>query len=381
MIVTKLSKNSDKKVLLEKVGSTQEGARIMIDKMDMHYFYLKGIKTPAANILKQDALSIGAELAVEKDTILCKEEHVDALLIATSKQLKVLAKKELMQPFGLKQLALTLKEHMLIKRFEPRIMGILNINEDSFFEGSRSQEWDIKEKIEQMIQEGADIIDIGAVSSRPGAREVPVEEEFSRLKGIIDMIYLGQYHDKVRFSLDSYAHQPLEYALDKGFSIINDITGLRSDTICKLAATYKATVVLMHMQGLPQTMQENPHYHDVIAEVDTFFRERLEKAEHFGIREVILDVGIGFGKRLEHNLKLIKHLGHFRHFGCEILMGASRKSLINDIKTTAVKDRLPGTLVLHQKAIEEGASILRVHDVKAHRQMLDVYQALEGTGL
>jgi dihydropteroate synthase len=381
MIVTKLSGQSDKKALLKKIGSTLEGERIMIDKMQMHYFYIKDLRTPAANILKQDALSIGAELAVEKDTILCKDKHVDALLIANDKQLKILSKKELMQPFGLKELALSLKEHLLVKEFSPRIMGILNANEDSFYHDSHTSNYTISHMIEKMIEDGADIIDIGAVSSRPGAKQVSEEDEFRRLKLIIDNIYLADYAKEVSFSLDSYATKPLCYALDKGFSIINDITGLESNKVCELAASYKATVVLMHMQGTPQTMQVNPHYNHLIDEVDSFFKERLAKAERFGIKEVILDVGLGFGKTLEHNLLLLKHLGHFRHFGREILIGASRKSMIDMIEPTPVKERLPATLALHLKAVDEGASILRVHDVKAHQQALSIYHALNGVSV
>ena len=378
MIITKLSNHSDKKALLAKIGATKEGSSIMIDKMQVHFFYIKDLRTPAANILKQDALSIGAELAVEKDTILCKSDTVDALLIANEKQLKILSKKELSQPFGLKVLAQTIKEHIDTKVDEPKIMGVLNINDDSFFHSSRVNEKNQSIMIEKMIEEGADIIDIGAVSSRPGAAQVSEEEEFKRVKQIIDIIYLGRYREKVKFSLDSYALKPLEYALDKGFSIVNDITGLNSDKVCSLVATYQATVVLMHMQGTPQTMQINPHYENLIAEVDGFFTERLKKAESFGIKDVILDIGLGFGKSLEHNLLLLKHLGHFRHFHKELLVGASRKSMIDMILPTPVDERLPATLALHLKAIEEGASIIRVHDVKAHQQALSVQKALKG---
>ncbi len=378
MIITKLSNTSDKKALLEKVGSTREGKFIMMEKMQTHFFYIKDLRTPAANILKQDALSIGAELAVEKDTILCRDETVDALLIATDKQLKILAKKELAQPFGLKTLALTLKEYLRLRVYEPKIMGVLNANEDSFFQNSRVDEKNHSIMIEKMIEEGADIIDIGAVSSRPGAESVSEDEEFRRVKQIIDVIYLGRYADKVRFSLDSYALKPLAYALDKGFTIVNDITGLSSDKVCQLAASYKATVVLMHMQGTPQTMQVSPHYTNLIAEVDAFFHERLQKAEQFGIKDVILDIGLGFGKTLEHNLLLLKHLGHFRHFQKELLIGASRKSMIDMILPTPVEERLPATLAIHLKAIEEGASILRVHDVKSHKQALSIHNALQG---
>ena len=381
MIVSKLSLQSDKKRLLQRVGATKEGSRIMIDKMQLSFFYIKDLRTPAANILKQDALSIGAELAVEKDTILCKQEHVDALLIVNQKQLKVLAKKELSQPFGLKALAQQLEDHLYAKQFSPRLMGVLNINDDSFYHDSRTSGVKVASRVEQMIEEGADIIDIGAVSSRPGAQSVSEEEEFRRLKHVIDTVYVGGYTQKVSFSLDSYAYRPVEYALDKGFRIVNDITALSSSKIASLAAQYQATVVLMHMQGTPQTMQRNPHYHDLLDEVDHFFQERLERAESYGIKEVILDVGIGFGKTLEHNLLLLKHLGHFRHFGRELLIGASRKSMIDMIQPTPIEERLPATLALHQKALDEGASILRVHDVKAHQQMLSIDQAFKGVGL
>jgi dihydropteroate synthase len=379
--MTKLSCESDKKALLKRIDCTKEGASIMIDKMQTHLFYIKELRTPAANILKQDALSIGAELAVEKDTILCKDKYVDAVLIANDKQLKILAKKELSQPFGLKEVAMRIKEHLSFKTYTPKIMGVLNINDDSFFQPSRIVGKDISIMIEKMIEEGANIIDIGAVSSRPGAEMVGEEEEFKRLKHIIDVIYLGKYYDEVAFSLDSYAPKPLSYALDKGFRIINDITGLSSDSVCKLAASYDATVVIMHMQGTPQTMQVNPHYENLIAEVDSFFKERLLKAEEFGIKDIILDIGLGFGKTLKHNLLLLKHLGHFKHFQKELLVGASRKSMIDMIQPTPVEERLPATLALHLKALQEGASILRVHDVKAHQQVLSVYQALQGVHL
>ena len=381
MIVTKLSSDIDKKAILKKVGSTKEGASIMIEKMQMHYFYIKDLRTPAANILKQDALSIGAELAVEKDTILCKTPLVDALLIATEKQLKILAKKELAQPFGLKELAKSLKTHLREKISIPKIMGVLNVNEDSFFDKSRTGKNSIALQIEKMIEEGADIIDIGAVSSRPGAKSVAEEIELQRLKPIIDIIYSQGYASKVRFSIDSYMSKPIAYALKNGFTIINDITGLASDEVCKLASEYDASVVLMHMQGTAEDMQKNPTYADVIDEVDTFFASRLEKAAQFGIKDVILDIGLGFGKSLEHNLLLLKHLGHFKHFNKELLVGASRKSMIDMIQKTPINERLPATLALHLKAIEEGASYIRVHDVKEHQQVLSVYNALNKTTL
>ena len=375
--IKRLSSDIDRKRVLERIDISKEGRAIISQKMDLEFIYIKDLKTPAANILKQDALSIGAELAVPKDTIVCKDSLVDALLIINKRRLKTLIKKEKAQPFGLKQLSSDLEKFLVEKEFEPKIMGVLNANSDSFYDKSR---FDIKfasQMIEKMIEDGADIIDIGAVSSRPGSIGVSEGEELERLKDIVSLIYKNRYFEKVLFSIDSYSPISIEYSLDHGFSIVNDITGLSSDEVCSITSKYNAKVVIMHMRGTPKDMQKDPHYDDIIVDIDNFFKERIEKARSFGIEDIVLDVGIGFGKSLEHNLLLIKHLEHFRHFGYELLIGASRKSMIDMIKKTPVEDRLPATLAIHQKALENGASIIRVHDVKEHTQMLSVYRALK----
>jgi dihydropteroate synthase len=232
-----------------------------------------------------------------------------------------------------------------------------------------------------MIEEGADIVDIGAVSSRPGSDKVSAKEEMLRVKPIIDVIYEQKLYQHVKFSLDSYEPSVLEYALDHGFSIVNDITGLENDKVAKLASKYSATVVIMHMQKSPKDMQVNPHYENLLTDIEEFFKDRVEKAESFGVNDIVLDVGIGFGKTLDHNLQLIKHLSHFQKFNLPILIGASRKSMIDMIIPTPIEDRLSGTLVLHLKAVEEGASIVRCHDVKEHVQALKVFEALRSTTL
>lgn len=377
MNLIKLSDKTDKEKLLNKIGSTTEGSVIMRDKMNLNFIYLKDIKTPAANILKQDALSIGSELAVPKYTATCKDKTVDALLIATDKELKILSKKEKSQPFGLKELALALPKFISSTQNKTKIMGVINANEDSFFEGSRFKGEDAFAKIESMIEEGADILDIGGVSSRPGSEAVSEEEELSRIKPIIDLIYSEKLYEKARFSLDSYSVKCLRYALERGFGIVNDITGLVNDEVVKVAAEFDATVVIMHMKGSPKDMQKDPSYENVILEIGDFFEERIEKAESFGIKDIVLDVGIGFGKTLEHNLLLIKHLEHFQKFSKELLIGASRKSMINAIAPTFVEERLPGSLAVHLKACENGADIIRCHDVKEHFQALKVWKEIE----
>ncbi|MBP1680776.1 MAG: folP [Proteobacteria bacterium] len=379
MKLYKLSFNSDVMSLFQNLGVTKEGSIILEQKSHLNFIYIKDLKTPAANILKQDALSIGADLAVPKETITCKTPFVDAVLIANDKQIKELARKEKVQPFGLKEVASKLSELIVPHNDDFHVMGIINTNEDSFFQESRFSGENALKHIEKMIDEGASIIDLGGVSSRPGSLGVSDAEELSRVKPIIDLIYEHKLFEKALFSLDSYSALCLEYALQRGFSMVNDITALANDDVARVAAKYDATVVLMHMQGDPQSMQKEPVYENVILAVDAFFQERIAKAKEFGISKIVLDVGIGFGKSLTHNLQLLKHHEHFLHFGYPLLVGASRKSMIDKIIPTPISERLAGSLTLHLKAYEHGATILRVHDVKAHVQALSVLRTLNQT--
>ncbi len=378
MQVEKLSNSVDAKKILTSLGVDSGGINILASKMQQHIFYIKDLHVGAANILKQDALSVGADLAVPRGTVIAKTPHVDCILIATGKQLEILSKKELAQPFGLKELAAKLKQFTKIKKpSHVEIMGVINANDDSFFSGSRFQGTHAIEKIVKMIEEGADIIDVGGVSSRPNSLSVSAEEELQRVKPILDAISKEKLYDKVRFSIDSYEPEVISYALESGFKIVNDITGLQNDEVCKLCASYDATAVIMHMQGIPQTMQENPEYDDVINDVYTFLEDRIHKAESFGVNDIIVDIGIGFGKTLEHNLLLIKHLENFLTLGKKVLVGASRKSMINEIYPSKIEERLSGTLTLHLESLRNGASILRVHDVAEHKQAIKVQKALE----
>ncbi|MGM0518225.1 MAG: dihydropteroate synthase [Campylobacterota bacterium] len=257
-----------------------------------------------------------------------------------------------------------------------KIMGVLNANEDSFFKHSRFSKYEAQAKIEKMIEDKADIIDIGAVSSRPGSKPVAFDVELDRLKDIVNIIYDNSYYEKVDFSIDSYAPNVIDYVLNKGFKIVNDITGLIDDEVCKISSKYDAQVVIMHMQNSPSNMQENPSYDDVLKDIDSFFYKQIEKAKSFGIDDIVLDVGIGFGKTLNHNLKLLKNLEYFKHFGCELLVGASRKSMINKITPSEVSERLPGSLAIHLESIRNKASIIRCHDVKEHYQAIKVQEAI-----
>ena len=371
----KISINDAKKVFKE-LGCDVGGINILSKKTKLNTVHIKNMHVGAANILKQDALSIGADLAVPNGVIVARDKYVDAILIGTSKHFEILSKKELAQPFGLKELAKSLKNYINETNYKTKIMCVLNANEDSFFKNSRFDNKEASLRIEKMIEDGADIIDIGAVSSRPGSIAIEPKIELERLKDIVDTIYANKYYEKVDFSIDSYEPLVIDYVLNHGFNIVNDITGLQNDEVCRLTSKYNATAVIMHMQNDPQNMQQNPNYENVILEIDDFFKQRVEKVQSFGVNKIVLDVGIGFGKNLEHNLTLLKSLEHFKHFGYELLIGASRKSMINMIVPASIEDRLAGTLAIHLESIRNGASIIRCHDVKEHYQAIKVFEAI-----
>ena len=357
---------------------------IMNDKSKTYLFKIENLPIGGANILKQDALSVGCDLAVPRGTILCETKTVNAILIGTKKHLKILSQKEMAQPFGLKTVAKELK--LFLKTLDSdlekaRIMGVLNINEDSFYSMSRTDSKDFLGKTYKMISDGADILDIGAVSSRPFSESVSEEEEFKRVKNIIDLIYQEKIYSKVKLSLDSYAPKVIDYALNHGFKIVNDIKGLQSDEVAKLVSKYSAEVVIMHMQNNPENMQKNPKYSHLIREIYDFFEKQTQKALDFGIQKekIILDVGIGFGKTLKHNIQLLQEMPTFKKMGFDLLIGASRKSMISQImqdENLSPAERLGGTIAIHQESLKNGASIIRVHDVKEHKQMLEFLKAV-----
>ena len=377
MLIEKLNSNLDIQATLKELGVDGGGIQILSNKAKIHIVSIKNLHVGAANILKQDALSIGADLAVPRGTVVARTPEVDCLLIATTAQLKLLSKKELVQPFGLRELAHKLAAFISVKMpKQVEVMGVINANDDSFYSASRFSYSNVVDKIEQMIEDGVSIIDIGAVSSAPNSSIVSAEEELQRLKPVLESIKAHKLYERVKFSIDSYEPLVIKEALESGFSIVNDITGLQNDAVSKLCAEFGATAVIMHMQGSPQTMQDNPQYENILSEVYEFFDARVSHAQSLGVKDFILDVGIGFGKTLEHNLSLIKNLEHFMTLGHPLLVGASRKSLIDKISPSRVDKRLAGTLALHLEAIRNGATYLRVHDVYEHTQAIKVQQRL-----
>lgn len=357
------------------------GYQILHKKSKVFCFLIQSLKTPAANILKQEALAVGADFALPKDAILYKREHYSGILMLTLSQSKALLQKLKLQPFGLKQIAQDLESHLQFHNPKPKIMGIINATPDSFYHHSRKSTKEAQVRILEMIEEGVEIIDIGAASTQPGSAWVSEEEEHERLKGILQFLKQEKINEKVTLSIDTYTPSIAKKCLDLGFRIVNDITGFTQQAMLDAIKGYDCECVIMHMQGNPKEMQKNPHYQNLFLEIDSFFKQQIRTLKSCGISKIILDIGIGFGKTLEHNCTLIKHLGHFLHFGYPLLVGASRKSMIDKITPCEVEERLSGTLAIHLESLKNGASIIRCHDTKEHIQALKVWLALQNASL
>jgi dihydropteroate synthase len=257
------------------------------------------------------------------------------------------------------------------------VMGTLNLTPDSFYDGGRyPTEAAAIEQALQMVKKGADIIDIGGESSRPGARPVSVAEELERVIPVIAGIHR---QTDTLLSVDTTRAAVATEAIETGASIVNDISALRFDSkMAGVVARSNVFVVLMHMKGTPDTMQKDPSYNDPVEEIKVFFVERIATAISAGIptEKIIIDPGIGFGKRLSDNLAIIRGLSRFSLLGAPILVGLSRKSFLGDILNLPAEERLEGTIAANAIAILNGADIIRVHDVKEGRRTADVARAL-----
>jgi dihydropteroate synthase len=257
-------------------------------------------------------------------------------------------------------------------------MGVVNVTPDSFSDGGLFLEPEAAiAHGEQLVRDGADILDVGGESTRPGAEPVGVEEELERTQPVVaDLEGLGY-----RVSIDTSKAAVAEAALDAGAEIVNDVTALRGDPeMATLCAERGATVVLMHMPGSPRTMQDDPRYDGVVDEVKAFLAERIEAAVAVGVSEerIWVDPGIGFGKTLDHNLELLRRLGELRELGHPLAIGTSRKSFLGKIDGSAVEERIGGSIATATLAAAEGAEVLRIHDVAETAQALRVVAAVLG---
>jgi dihydropteroate synthase len=258
----------------------------------------------------------------------------------------------------------------------PRIMGILNLTPDSFFDGGKYalSEAVAINRVKEMVAQGADIIDIGAASSRPGATIIDPQEEQERLLPFLSAIRKAL--PEIWISVDTYHSTTARMCLEAGVDLINDISGGNIDAnLYKVLGEFKVPYILMHMKGVPGNMQTSPQYENLMAEMSEFFKTKIKELQASGVEQVILDPGFGFGKSLEHNYTVLKNLGQFRtEFNLPLMVGISRKSMINKVIGTKPEDALNGTTALHMIALLNGAEILRVHDVKEAKQTIQLYQ-------
>jgi len=260
------------------------------------------------------------------------------------------------------------------------VMGILNVTPDSFSDGGRYL--DIEQAIshgQKLAEDGADFIDVGGESTRPGSESVSIEEEIRRVIPVIELLAKKK---SVPISIDTYKSEVAEAALQVGAVIVNDISAMTFDAkMASVVAKHQASVVLMHIKGTPKTMQMNPSYKNVTEDVHQFLRERLATATKAGIKQLILDPGIGFGKKFEHNIQLLKELKTFTTLGYPLLVGASKKAFLGAILNLPPSERVEGTAAAVTASILNGANIIRVHDVKEMKRVAMVSDALKSTNL
>lgn len=266
----------------------------------------------------------------------------------------------------------------------PRVMGIVNMTEDSFSgDGVGPDAAAAISMGKAMFSDGADMVDVGAESTRPGAEPVPKDTELARLIGVIEALAA---HSPGRVSVDTYKHDVAESALFAGASVVNDVTGLKDPRMAEVVAEHDASVVIMHMKGEPRTMQVRPRYKDVVSEISSFLNDRVGVAEAAGVRpnRIMVDPGIGFGKALDHNLEIIARLREFKVIGKPIVIGVSRKSFIGRLTGLPPGERLEGSLAAAVISVMNGADIVRVHDVaetvRALRVTVPVVRSMRDAG-
>lgn len=384
--------------IMRDIGVDPYGIKIMLPKAQTFLIRLAAINNVCANILKQELLSLGAEAALARHALTGKIKKTDVLMIGSLAQFKQLSKKIKLQPFGLHKLSgeledslrnylkdnfiLSLRGSSLNLSSKTRIMGIINLTPDSF---SADGLYSLNSvgcqnlalmKAKKMVSDGADIIDLGGQSSRPGAKDIGVQEELSRVMPVVKL--LAKKINKP-ISIDTTRPQVAQACLDSGAQIINDISGLKDKRMIKVAARYKAAVVIMHMQGVPLNMQKVIAYHSLIDEISLYLRNAIDSAQAGGIKpdKIIVDPGIGFGKKPEHNLEIIKRMAEFKALGKPILIGTSRKSFIGKVLGANLEERSNGTLATCVMAAQNGANIIRVHDVKEASQSLKIVDAVK----
>ncbi len=377
---------------MESIGVHRASLPIFANKNQILPLKLLQVRTPAANIIKQEMLAAGGDAAVPTGCVLNKDKYSDVLLLGTRKHYNLLLKKlELMPYFGMdkvkaeleavlneEKLQTVLADGRVLNYDKVLIMGILNITPDSFYENSRTAIEEVVAKAGQMLADGADILDIGGESTRPGSEAVAAEEEQARVLPVIEALRKA-YPDAV-LSIDTYRASTARLAIEAGANIINDISAMEADAeMIDVVCETKAPIILMHMRGTPQNMQTQCEYKNVVEEVAVYLAERAEllRERGVGVDKIILDPGIGFAKNAEQNLKLMRDLNALTSFGYPVLLAASRKGTIGKVLgDLPAEERLEGTIATSCQAVYAGANMVRVHDVKENSRAVRMLEAI-----
>jgi dihydropteroate synthase len=399
------SREAARKCFLE-VGAHCAGAAIMSKKSKIIAIKLYDLPCVRANVLKQEMLARGGDACVSAKSVGVEASVTDAVLFGALPVFESLLLKLASQPLKFKKniadIRAILESERVFEESGPppfafrdgtlelakktHVMGILNVTPDSFSDGGCFSEFaDALKQAELLFAEGADIVDIGGESSRPGACEVSAKEELRRVLPVVEALHAKKLG---LISIDTWKSKVADEALKRGASIVNDISALRDPDMSGIVRKRGAGLILMHMRGDPRSMQRSPRYRSLLGEITGYLRAALEKAMAAGINKasVLLDPGIGFGKTLSHNLGILRRLGELKTLGCGIVVGASRKSFIGALtdglsrdqqaKDREPKDRIVGSLAAAALAISGGANVLRVHDVKEHVELARVMDAV-----
>lgn len=382
---------------LKAIGVEPYGIASMAPKMRHLNVLVEGLTPKVANIIKQEMLSQGGDAAVSRGCVDCSVRSTDVLIMGTVKQVLRFADKLSLQPFGLKDVSSDLRElldHVSRRRFllrTPRreirmtgrtlVMGVINMTPDSFSDGGTiaDAEAGLRQAV-RLIGEGADILDVGGESTRPGAGPVSLKEELRR---VIPLIRLIARETDIPVSVDTVKAEVARQAIDAGAEIVNDVTALRGDRkMARVIGRAGVPVILMHMRGTPRTMQKGDlTYRSLLGEVLRFLSDRIGHAVEAGIPpdRIVVDPGIGFGKSVEDNLRLLRHLGEFKVLGRPVCIGVSRKHFTGKITGVDRPDeRIEGTAAAVTAAILNGADMVRVHDVGIMKRVAAMADALRG---
>lgn len=361
---------------LKKIGFDKSYTHKAKEKFEYKNIKIYSLKPAMANIIKQTSLSVGCDCATHREVITGKIENSDCILGGSVSQIKKVAEKLKFQPFGLKKLGEELEKlcpplaggpKSVISR-RTQLVGILNLTPNSFSDGGMFNDFNrAKEHLLELINDGADIVDIGAESTKPYSKAVPAKEQLEKLLPIIDFA-----KGKIPLSIDTRSSEVAEKCLNAGANIINDVSGFDYDEkMADIIAKYNVPVIIQHSKGTPENMQNSPVYADLMEEIFLNLRKKVDFARSKGIENIIIDPGIGFGKSREDNFEIIRRVEEFESLGCPIMLGISRKSLLN-MQNADNFDKDIYTTAINALAIERNVDYIRVHNVKMHKKLIDL---------